>query len=144
VTAWKLALVAIGLTLIALTPPAAADAKRIKSRIAFAPFGFIEPSGGVKYYFSGQVAAQGFRFKCMEHRRVRVFRDEPSGDDTLIGSDRSNFLGAFLAAVVTDLDQVPGDYYATMKQKKVRTPSGKLRCTGDRTQTVTVRAPDID
>jgi hypothetical protein len=138
-----LVLAAFALALIALTPPAAADAKRVKSKVVLNPFGFIEPSGAVTYLFGGAVVAKGLEFKCMKHRRVRVFRDEPTGDDTLIGSDRSDFLGGFVAAVVTDLDQVPGDYYATMTQKKVRTPNGKLRCSGDRTQTVTVHSPDV-
>jgi hypothetical protein len=138
----KLAVVAMVLALVALTP-AAADAKRVKSRVFLFPFGIIEPSGTITYLFEGSVGVQGRHFECADHRRVRVFRDEPAGDDTLIGSDRTTLFGTFLAAQVTDLDEVPGDYYAKLHKKKVKTKSRTLRCTGDRSRTVTVYPPDI-
>ncbi len=109
-----------------------------------APFGIIEPSGAITYLFGGGVNTRGpLYFKCEAHRRVRVFRDEPVGDDTLIGSDRTDFLGGFLAAQVTDLDEVPGDYYAKLHKKKVKAKSRTLRCAGDRSRTVTVYPPNI-
>jgi hypothetical protein len=147
VRARKLAVAAIMLALIALTP-AAADAKRIKTRVVFNPFGFIEPSGEVTYFFSGSVVSKTRKFnyswKCDKQRKVRVFRDEPAGDDTLIGSGRSDFLGSFVAARLTDLDAVPGDYYAKVANKKAKTNSRKLLCRGDRSPTVTVHPPDVD
>jgi hypothetical protein len=142
-----LVLVALALALIALTP-AAADAKRVKARVVFNPFGLVEPSGQFTYFFGGAVVSKTQKFnwswKCDKGRKVRLFRDEPAGDDTLVGSDRSNFLGEFLAARVTDLDAIPGDYYVKVRKKKARTKSRKLLCEGDRSRTVTVRSPEID
>jgi hypothetical protein len=80
----------------------------------------IDPSGHVEYDFAGAVIPKGLIFKCAAHRKVSLFRDEPAGPDTPVGSDRTNFLGSFLGPVQRSLAEVPGDYYAQVDKKVVK------------------------
>jgi hypothetical protein len=141
-----LSVVLAGISLIAAAPESAAEVKKVKTRLVFDPFAYTPPSGKTIFFFSGDVKVSRthkfkIRRKCVTRRQVQVFRDEPTGEDTFIGKERSDPFGTFIAAQTTDLDEVPGTYYAKVSQKKSKTKSHKLKCLGDRSLPVTVHVP---
>ena len=134
---------ALALALVAALLPSVAAGERVDSHIILDAVGVIDRAGNVEYFFGGALTAQGLKFKCMRDRKVDLFRDEPNGPDRRIGSDRTDFLGGFIAARVRNLDDVPGAYYAEVKGKVIRKAdgNGELRCLPDRSRPITVQLP---
>jgi hypothetical protein len=138
----RIAPIAIALALVVALLPAAAEAKRVKSRVSLDVFGIIDRQGEIEYFFAGEVFARGLTFRCMARRRVVLFRDEPDRPDPRVGFAKSNFLGIYFARVNRDLEAIPGDYYVRVKRRKVkRSRGGRLRCLAARSRTITVRPP---
>ena len=138
---WMVASVA--LLLLATVSPSAASARAhlVRTRLAFDTFGIINSDGSVDWTYIG---AEGIprKLACWGHRKTRFYREVPDAPDTLVGSKRSNFLGiAVLADHEPDLATLPGNYYAKERPVVRRTPHGRVRCSGARSNTVTVSAP---
>ncbi len=72
-----------------------------------------------------------------------VFRDEPVGPDTLIGSRRTDAI--LQVAVIRwknpDPDTIAGDYYAKVKKEVKRKGPGTMKCLADRSQTISLSRP---
>jgi hypothetical protein len=144
-TVMKILSIAIVLALVTALVPAAAEGKRVKSRVSLDIVGLIDRQGNIDYFFAGEVFARGLTFRCMARRTVILFRDEPEGPDKRVGSSKSNFMGFFIGRLNRDLDAIPGDYYVRVKRRKVKLNSGKrLKCLATRSRTITVRAPRFD
>ena len=124
--------------------PAAASARHTNTKLGIDAIGVIYPDGNYDWLFAGFVAQRPFGFGCVGHRDVRIFRDVPNAPDTLIGSDRSDFLGgAFITWHHPDLASVPGDYYAKVRHEKKRNKHGTLRCSGAQSKMLTINAPQL-
>jgi hypothetical protein len=139
--------VAVLLFMLALSPGvASAGSHRIRTKLGIDAEGIIYPDGGIDWLFGGFVNQKPFGFTCIGHRKVRIFRDEPNAPDTLIASGQSD--GIFGLALIywrhPDLSKVPGDYYAKTRRVKVHTRRhGTIRCSGARSSTLTISAPQL-
>ena len=139
--------IVIAVALVVVSIPTVAGAEQVRSQVVLFPLGLIKADGTVSYLFPGfvsAVSAESLKARCMSGRKVEVFRDEAGGDQR-VGTDRTNFLGEFNGARIWDLDQVPGDYYAKVKDKVIPRGKhkGKLRCLAAHSDTVTVQAPHL-
>jgi hypothetical protein len=129
--------------LLSALAPAGASARvhRAKTRLLFDTFGIIYSDGSLDWAYVGVVESRSLR--CWGGRRVSFYR-KGLNSDTLIGSTRSDFIGeAVLIEPTPDLSSQPGKYYAKVRLKRRRTRHGRLRCSGDRSNTVTVSAPQF-
>lgn len=128
---------------LALVPAGAeAKTKRIGSSITVDVFGLIDRHGGVTYAFGGEIGAH-FTFACEADRQVTLFRVEPNGTVTKVGSAHDDY-GLFTGTLERPLDDIEGSYYAevapvTRKFKRGR--FRKLRCLGARSPTIFVDVP---
>jgi hypothetical protein len=95
----------------------------------------------VVYAFSGTVNAQGLAFKCMEGRRVVLFRVEPDGSHKRIAATETKFFGSFSGVLEKPLSAIPGNYYAKAMPKIAKSKRGRLRCLAARTPTFLVQVP---
>ena len=138
--------IVIAVALVVVSIPTVAGAEQVRSHVVLFPLGLIKSDGTVSYFFPGfvvsAVSAERLKARCMSGRKVEVFRDEAGGDQR-VGADRTNRFGEFNGARIWDLDQVPGDYYAKVKDKVIPRGKhkGKLRCLAARSVMVTVQAP---
>ena len=82
--------VALAVGLIATMMPTTAAAKPVKSRLKLVAIGLIEPNGNFEYDFAAAVGTSKKGKRCKDGRKVSVYRDEPAGPDTLIGSRRTD------------------------------------------------------
>ena len=139
----KIVRFAVALALVSALVPAGAEAKanRVRSQVTLDVFGVIDRHGTVTYAFGGEVGAQGFTFRCMEGRKLTLFRLEPNGSATPVASAKSKFFGAFAGTLERPLAQIPGYYYAEVKGNTRSSRSGKLRCLGARSPTILVEVP---
>jgi hypothetical protein len=139
---WSLCIV-VALASGAIVLPPAAAAKPVKSKVEAIAFGFIHPNGVYEYLFGALVSAHGEKI-CRGGRKVSFFRDEPNGPDTLIGSDRTDFLGeAAFRWRQPPLSTITGDYYATVKQVVKHKDSGTRKCLADRSPRFGLTAPQF-
>ena len=139
----KLVPMAVALALVTALVPAGAAAKtrKVSSSIAVDVNGIIDRHGSVSYVFGGELFAKDFTFKCMERRKVTLFRVDANGTGTPVGSDRTDFLGNFIHPLELPLDQIPGPYYATAPKSTVKSKQGKLKCLAARSDTILVQLP---
>ena len=131
--------------------PAAASARlhRGKTKLNIDALGAVYPGGDYDWLFAGFLDVKPLNLHtlwCVVHRNVRIFRDEPTGPDTLIGSRRSDDVGeALIFWHHPDLAEVPGDYYAKARPLKTHHPGGigTTKCSGARSPTLTINAPQL-
>lgn len=140
----KLVSMAVAVALVT-TVPAGAEAKteRISSSITVDVFGIIDRHGGVTYAFGGEVTAEGFTFACMGDRKVKLFRAEPNGTATRVGSARTD-LFTFAGLLERPLGEITGSYYAKLAPRNRKFKRGKhrkLRCLAARSPTIYVEVP---
>lgn len=123
--------------------PATAAAKPVKSQLRLVAFGIISISGDYEYDFGAAVETSKEGKRCRDGRKVSVFRDEPAGADTLIGSRRTDAI--FEIALVRwrnpDPNLIAGDYYATVKKEVKRNGPGAMKCLADRSPTILIERP---
>jgi hypothetical protein len=88
------------------------------------------------YVFNGDVTSP--RGGCVADRRVTLFRDEPSGADVAMGSDRSDENGSW--SVSKPISEVPGNtrYYAQVKKRDIGRPGHDHICRGARSGTIEI------
>jgi hypothetical protein len=135
--------VVVALASAAMALPPAAAAKPVKSKIGAIALGFIHPNGVYEYIFGAAVGAHGEK-RCLGGRKVSFFRDGPDGPDTLIGSDRTDFLGdAAFRWKQPPLSTITGDYYATVKQAVKHKGPGTRKCLADRSPRFSLTAPQF-
>jgi hypothetical protein len=124
--------------------PSAASARHFKTRLALDAVGLVYPDGSYDWLYGGFVGQRPFGFQCIGGRTVRVFRDEPVGQDTFIGSKRTNFLGqALIYQRNPDLSTIAGDYYAKVRPTKRHSRHGTARCSGATSKTLTIHTPQL-
>ena len=132
---------------IALAMPATALAKPIKTQANLIALGLIDPfSGDWEYDFAVGVnvlSTHGPRVLCARGRKASVYRNEPSGPDTLIASKRTDAI--FQVAVVRwinpDPQEIPGSYYAKVKGATKHHRGATLKCQPARTNSIEIVAP---
>ena len=136
----SLALVA-GVVGILLPAGAQAKTQKVRSSIDADIVGLIDRHGAIQYAFGGEIGAKNFTFKCMEGRTVRLFKLDPTGAATQVGSTKSEFFGAFTGNLELPLNQVVGYYYADAPARNVKWRGGKLHCLAARTPNFLVEVP---
>ena len=164
----KFVSMAVAMALVAALPAAGAQAKtktkQISTGIYFDVSALIDRHGGVYYFWGGDLDAK--RSACRDGRTVTLFRVEPNGTATPVGSNTS--LGdspdvlnsSFGDLLERPLDAITGYYYAEVAPKRVKTTNQKepkngvtvivpfkrakkvtLNCLGARTPTIYVQVP---
>src|SRR5262245_27158082 len=83
--------VVVTLGLVVTVMPTTAAAKPVKSEVRMCALGVIAPNGNYAYAFAGVLRTHRDK-RCKGGRKVSFLRREP-GRDTLIGADRTDFLG---------------------------------------------------
>jgi hypothetical protein len=139
-------LLAIGAVVVLLSlVPGTASAHPVRSKLRIDAFGIVYRDGSYEYDFVGLVGARGHHaLSCFSGRRVTFYRDVTAGSDHAIGSDRTNGYGlAILTLKHPDLDTLPGRYYAVVDSARKRTRSGRVRCGGDRSNEIDLKAPSF-
>ena len=135
--------VALAIGLIATMMPTSAAAKPVKSQLSLVAFGLIYLNGDYEYDFGAGVKTSKKGKRCRDGRKVSVFRDEPAGPDTLIGSRRTDAI--YEIAVIRwrnpDPNLIAGDYYATVKKEVKRNGPGAMKCLADRSPTIRIERP---
>jgi hypothetical protein len=135
--------VVVALIAAVMALPPAAVAKPVKSKVGAIALGFIYPNGFYEYIFAAAVGAHGEK-RCVGGRKVSFFRDGPDGSDTLVGSDRTDFLGeAAFRWKQPPLSTITGDYYATVKQAVKHNGPGTRKCLADRSPRFSLTAPQF-
>jgi hypothetical protein len=161
----KFVSMAVAMVLVAALHAAGAQAKtkQISTSIYLDVAGLIDRHGGVTYLWFGDVSAK--RSACVDGRNVTLFRVEPNGTSTPVGSS-TTFGREFANLLEGPLGAIRGSYYAEvapkrvttkqkMKQKKGQSPvtpvtvSGggsrarkvKLNCLAARSSTIYVEVP---
>jgi hypothetical protein len=139
-----------------VAPSASADkptkepsAKPLKTRLNLVSLGLIDPTTGQwEYDFGvgiGGLQTHGPKATCAQGREVSVFRDEPNGPDTLIGSRKTD--AVLHIAVVRlrspDPATVAGAYYAKTPAATKRNGKKKLKCQAAKSNVLNVVAPDF-
>ena len=118
----KLVSIAVAMALVAALPAAGAQAKTKTKQISTGIFldvaGLIDRNGGVSYFWFGGVSAK--KSTCLDGRSVTLFRVEPNGTATPVGSSRVR-LGEFADLLEGPLDAITGSYYAEIAPKRVTT-----------------------
>jgi hypothetical protein len=157
----KLVLMAVAMALVAALPAAGAQAKaktkQISTGISLDAAGLIDRRGGVIYIWDGFLNAK--KSACQDGRNVTLFRVEPNGTASPIGSSKSDFIGGFGNLLEGPLDAITGYYYAEVAPKRVTTPQKeqknqgtvrirpgkvkkvKLNCLAARSSTIYVQVP---
>lgn len=129
--------------LMTMLVPSATSAKPVRSQLGLIVFGLLYPDGGYEYDFGAGVETAKGTSRCRKGRKISVFREEPVGPDTLIGSRRTDAI--LQIAVIRwrnpDPDTIAGDYYAKVKQEVKRKGPGTMKCLADRSQTVSLSRP---
>jgi hypothetical protein len=133
---------ALSLILSVACLPAEAGAKPIKSKITATIFGVITNDATIKYAITGQVAAQGFTFGCMEDRQVTLIKVGPNKKPKRVVGTESGFFGKYTVVIEKRLSAIPGYYYAKVKPRIRNSKKGRLRCLSARTPTFLVEVPD--
>jgi hypothetical protein len=144
------------ITAAVLAPSAWADkptkepsAKPVKTRLTLVPLGFIDPTTGHwEYDFGGVIGdllTHGPKAACAQGREVSVFRNEPNGLDTLIGSRKTDAVlhVAIVKMRSPDPATVAGAYYAKTPAATKRNGKKKLKCQAAKSDVVNVVAPDF-
>jgi hypothetical protein len=129
--------------------PASVSAKPVETKLRLVPIGLIDPTtGDWEYDFGvaiGGLLTHGPEATCASGREVSVFRDEPNGPDTLIGSRKTDAI--FHVAIVKirnpDPATVAGTYYAKATAATKRHGSKKLKCQAAKSKLIHVVAPDF-
>ena len=134
--------VAVSLILSVAFLPSEAGARPIKSKISAVVFGVITPDATIKYVFTGEVAAQGFSFGCMEERQVTLVKVGPNKKSKRVLGTQTHLLGKFTVIIDKRLSAIPGYYYAKVKPRIRKLKKGRLRCLSARTPTFLVEVPD--
>jgi hypothetical protein len=130
--------VAVLLLILALAPTAAM-AHQFKTTLHLYTWGTIHRSGSYDWTYEGFIDGPK---KCWGHRNVRFYREVPNAPDSLLGSKRSNNNGdARLIQRQPDLSKIAGNYYAKVRPSKSQAHGKTIRCTGDRSKTVTITKP---
>jgi hypothetical protein len=156
---------ALTMALIAALPAAGAEAKskQISTSIYVDVSGLIDRHGGVLYFWGGDLDAK--RSACRDGRNVTLFRVEPNGTATPVGSTTTQSSSGDPISDFGDLlegppDAITGYYYAEVAPKRVTTTQkeqknglvtvlgpGKrarkvrLNCLAARTPTIYVQVP---
>jgi hypothetical protein len=163
----KYVLVAVAMALVAALPAAGAQAKtktkQISTGIDLDVAGYIDRHGGVFYFWGGDLNAK--RSACRDGRNVTLFRVQPNGTATPVGSNTTFSSSGDPYSSFGDLlegppDAITGSYYAEVAPKRVKTTNQKepkkgvtvvvpfkrakkvtLNCLGARTPTIYVQVP---
>ncbi|HSD22865.1 MAG TPA: hypothetical protein VLB79_00920 [Solirubrobacterales bacterium] len=165
----KLVLMAVAMALVTVLPAGAqakTKTKQITTSIYLDVAGEIDRHGGVTYFWLGDVSAK--KSACRGGRNVTLFRVEPNGTSTPVGSsttDNGPGINSFGNLLEGPLDALTGYYYAEVAQKRVTTkqkkgqrvkvgPNGttvtigggrakkvKLNCLAARSSTIYVQVP---
>ena len=128
----KLVLMAVAMALVTVLPAGAqakTKTKTISTGIYLDVSGYIDRHGGVFYFWGGDLDAK--RSACRDGRTVTLFRVEPNGTATPVGSNTS--LGdtpdvlnsSFGDLLERPLDAITGYYYAEVAPKRVKTTNQK-------------------
>jgi hypothetical protein len=124
----KLVLMAVAMALVAVLPAAGAQAKtktkQISTSIYLDVAGLIDRHGGVTYLWGGDLDAK--RSACLDGRNVTLFRVEPNGTATPVGSNTTlsssgDPYSSFGDLLEGPLDAIRGSYYAEVAPKRVTT-----------------------
>ena len=120
----KFVSMAVAMALVAALPVAGAQAKtkQISTSIYLDVAGLIDRHGGVTYFWYGDVSAK--RSACVDGRNVTLFRVEPNGTATPVGSNTTlvgDPLGSFGELLEGPLDAIRGSYYAEVAPRRVTT-----------------------
>lgn len=136
VAAFALSILAVALL------PTAGEAKPVGSKISATVFGTIDSHGTVAYYFSGYLSASNFTFRCMEGRKVALFRVGPKGEPRKVATAETKLFGKFLGGIEKPLSTIAGYYFVKVEPKIRHTRRGRLRCLAARSPTFLVEVPD--
>jgi hypothetical protein len=145
----KLVVAGLAVAVAAALLPSGAEAKtrRVSSNITVDVFGVIDRHGGVTYAFAGGISAH-FTFACELRRTVTLFRVEPNGTATPVGSAQSELSLALLGASFTGtlerpLNEIAGSYYAEVapRTRNFKRQHRKVECLGARSPTIAVVVP---
>jgi hypothetical protein len=122
----KLVLMAVAMALVAALPAAGAQAKtkakQISTGIYLDVAGSIDRRGGVLYLWFGDLSAK--QSACLDGRNVTLFRVEPNGTSTPVGSNTTSG-SEFANLLEGPLDALTGYYYAEVAPKRVTTKQKK-------------------
>jgi hypothetical protein len=128
----KLVSMAVAMALVVALPAAGAQAKtkQISTSIYLDVAGLIDRHGGVYYLWDGELSAK--RSACRDGRNVTLFRVEPNGTATPVGSSTTlgDPFGSFGELLEGPLDAITGYYYAEVAPKRVRTKQKKKQKKG--------------
>ena len=116
----KFVWMAVAMALVAALPAAGAQAKtkQISTGIHLDVGGLLDRHGGVTYLWFGDVSAK--RSACVDGRNVTLFRVEPNGTSTPLGSN-TTLDGSFGGLLEGPLGAITGSYYAEVALKRVTT-----------------------
>lgn len=120
----KFVSIAVAMALVAALPAAGAQAKtkQISTGIYLDVVGLLDRHGGVTYFWAGDVSAK--RSACRNGRNVTLFRVEPNGTSTPVGSSTTSG-SEFANLLEGPLDALTGYYYAEVAPKRVTTEQKK-------------------
>lgn len=121
--------------------PIAAQARPVNSSISATAFGIIDAQATVRYYFTGNVSAENLVWRCMENRRVDLFRVGPEGSPKRVSSTKTKLLGKFVGAIEKPLSTIAGHYFVKMEPRVRKTRRGRLRCLGARSPSFLLQVP---
>ena len=134
------------LVLVAVMVPDGAFAKPVKTQVGLEAVGLVYSDGSYDYVF-GAVLRPPRRVRdvaCLAGREVRIYRDQPQGRDSVIGSRRTDVTGlALLTIKDPDLAEVTGNFYAKVSKARKKSGSRTLGCGSARSRTLTVSAPQF-
>lgn len=145
----KLCSMAVAIALVMALVPVGAEAKtrRVSSNITVDVFGVIDRHGGVTYAFAGGVSAH-FTLACELGRTATLFRVEPNGTATPVGSAQTELSLALLGSAFTGtlerpLNEIAGSYYAEVppRTRNFKRQHRKVMCLGARSPTIAVVVP---
>jgi hypothetical protein len=122
----KFVSMAVAMALVAALPTTGAQAKtktkQVSTGIYLDVAGLIDRRGGVTYVWGGDLSAK--HSACLDGRNVTLFRVEPNGASTPVGS--STTLGREFANLLEGpLDALTGYYYAEVAPRRVTKGTSK-------------------
>ena len=123
----KLVLMAVAMALVTVLPAGAqaktkTKTKQVSTGIYLDVAGSIDRRGGVLYLWFGHLDAK--QSACLDGRNVTLFRVEPNGTSTPVGSSPT-FDDEFANLLEGPLDALTGYYYAEVAPKRVTTKQKK-------------------